>query len=140
MAQREKDRLYYEITKEKPFGSFQMLLVGGSAGSVTGFLIASLVGAYEGIEMDILVFVFLVASFLGFFFGAILMWFCLRYFGKLIADIPLVGEIPSINSFEETEDSSKPLISPEESPILGNEEEKGKSVDFVFPELSPDKQ
>jgi hypothetical protein len=137
MARREKDRLYYEITKEKPFGSFQMLLVGGGAGSVTGFLIASLLGAYEGIEMDVLVFVFLVASFLGFFFGAILMWLCLRYLGKFIADIPLAGEVPSITPLEET---SVPFTSSEESSILENEDGKGKSVDFVFPELSPDKQ
>ena len=137
MARREKDRLYYEITKEKPFGSFQMLLVGGSAGSVTGFLIASLAGAYEGMEMDILVFSFLVASLLGFFFGVILMWLCLNYFGKLIADIPLMGDASSITPPEETSPS---FVSPEESPILDNEEGKGKSVDFVFPELSPDKQ
>lgn len=137
MVRREKDRLYYEITKEKPFGSFQMLLVGGSAGSVTGFLIASLVGAYEGMEMDVLVLVFLVASFLGFFFGAILMWICLRYFGNLIADIPLPGENPANASLSET---SEPLVSSEVSPVLENETDKGKSVDFVFPELSPDKQ
>jgi hypothetical protein len=137
MAKREKDRLYYEITKEKPFGSFQMLLVGGSAGSVTGFLIASLVGAYEGMEMDVLVLAFLIASFLGFFFGAILMWLCLRYFGKLIADIPLAGESSSPAPSEETSES---FVSSEEHPVVENEADKGKSVDFVFPGLSPDKQ
>ncbi len=137
MARNEKGRLYYEITKEKPFGSFQMLLVGGSAGSITGFLIASLVGAYEGMEMDVLIFSFLVTSFLGFFFGVILMWLFLRYFGKLIADIPLIGDIPAVVPREE---SSKTVISSEESSIFGNEEGKGESVDFVFPELSPDKQ
>jgi hypothetical protein len=137
MARREKDRLYYEITKEKPFGSFQMLLVGGSAGSVTGFLIASLVGAYEGMEIDALVLVFLVSSFLGFFFGAILMWLCLRYFGKLIDDIPLAGEVAPSGPVEETSES---FVSAEKNMVTENEEEKGKSVDFVFPELSPDKQ
>ena len=70
MAKREKDRLYYEITRDKPFGTFQMLLVGGSAGSVVGFLITSLVGACAGMEMDALVLAFLVASFLGFLLGA----------------------------------------------------------------------
>jgi hypothetical protein len=137
MARREKDRLYYEITKEKPFGSFQMLLVGGSAGSVTGFLIASLVGAYEGMEMDTLVLIFLVSAFLGFFFGAILMWLCLRYFGKLIADIPLSGEVSTSGPLEETPES---FVSEEKNAGPENEEEKGKTVDFVFPELSPDKQ
>jgi hypothetical protein len=137
MARREKDRLYYEITKEKPFGSFQMLLVGGSAGSVTGFLIASLVGAYEGMEMDTLVLAFLVSSFLGFLFGAILMWLSLRYFGKLIADIPLAGEARSTVPQGETSES---FVSTEDNPVAENEEDKGKSVDFVFPELSPDKQ
>ena len=28
----------------------------------------------------------------------------------------------------------------QESPVVEDEEAKGKSVDFVFPELSPDKQ
>lgn len=137
MARQDKDRIYYEITKEKPFGHFQLLLVGGSAGSVTGFLIASLVGAYEGMEMDSLVLAFLVASLLGFVFGASLMWLFLHYFSKFVNELALTpGE------------SQKPEMEPEapleevvmEGPAVQNEDQKGQSVDFVFPEFSPDKQ
>jgi len=138
MARREKDRLYYEITREKPFGTFQMLLVGGSAGSVTGFLIASLVGAYEGLEMDSLVLVFLIASFLGFFFGALLMWLFLHYFSRLASEITLTTDNPTSPSLvDKGEPEAQTNV--EVNPVVDSEEEKGKSIDFVFPELSPDK-
>lgn len=136
MAKRAKDKLYYEITREKPYGSFQILMVGGAAGSVLGFLVISLVGAYEGTEMDTLVLAFLAASFLGFFFGLMLTWLSIHYFEKLIVVFPFDPQ------------KTQPLPSSEnvipleatETPILENDEAKGKSVDFVFPELSPDKQ
>jgi hypothetical protein len=137
MAKREKDRLYYEITREKPFGNFQMLLVGGASGSVLGFLIASLVGACAGMEMDALVLAFLVASFLGFFFGGIITWMILRYFGSLITDAALTGVEAA--KPQESEPPPADEIS-ETSPVLEEDASKGQSVDFVFPELSPDKQ
>jgi hypothetical protein len=143
MAKREKDRLYYEITREKPFGVFQTLMVGGSAGSVVGFLITSLVGACAGMDMDAVVLAFLISSFLGFFFGAIFTWLVVRYFSKWISDASLTGsktasppaeEIPPPGPEAETETVSDPSV------VSEDEETKGKSVDFVFPELSPDKQ
>lgn len=140
MAKREKDLLYYEITKEKPIGSFQILLVGGSAGSVMGFLIASLVGACAGIEMDTLVLVFLVSGFFGFFLGMVIMWFGLRYFGKLIPGTTEIGGKPDNSMTEETSSLTEPMDSAEAPIAVENDEAKGKSVDFVFPELSPDKQ
>lgn len=136
MAKRSKDKLYYEVTKEKPYGPFQMLMVGGSAGSVFGFLIASLVGAYEGMEVDGLVLSFLVASLLGFFFGFLLTWLFLHYFeGNL--PISLVTGAP-VEKLKENTDELTPES--EGSPVVEGDEAKGKSVDFVFPELSPDKQ
>jgi hypothetical protein len=140
MAKREKDRLYYEITKEKPYGSFQMLLVGGSAGSVLGFLIASLVGAYEGMVMDSLVFAFFMASFLGFFFGALVTWLALRYLEKFIPISTLLGRTAPSQPTMPSVSAEVDVPSAAESPVVENEEAKGKSVDFVFPELSPDKQ
>jgi hypothetical protein len=141
MAKREKDRLYYEITKEKPYGSFQMLLVGGSAGSVLGFLIASLVGAYEGMLMDSLVFAFFMASFLGFFFGALVTWLSLRYLEKFIPISTLLGRNAPPPQPTVPPAPAEVVASPAvESSVVENEEAKGKSVDFVFPELSPDKQ
>lgn len=143
MAKREKDRLYYEITREKPFGVFQTLMVGGAAGSVMGFLMASLVGALVGMEMDAVVLAFLAASFLGFFFGAVFTWLAVRYFGKWISDAALGGD--KLETGPEPEATlATPEMGMEESQDIGaeaeNDEAKGKSVDFVFPELSPDKQ
>jgi len=136
MAKKEKDRLYYEITKEKAYGNFQMYLVGGSAGSVLGFLIISLVGAYEGMEMDSLVLAFLVASFLGFFFGVMIMWIAITYIEKLIPTSSLTsGGVDASVPAE-----AAPLAESEAAPSVESEESKGKSVDFVFPELSPDNQ
>lgn len=136
MAKREKDKIYYEVTREKPFGTFHMLMVGGASGSVLSFLIVSLVGAYSGMEMDSLVLFFLVATFLGFFFGAMLVWLFQKYFEKNLNFSFLSGgveEKPAVTVGE-------PLPEPMESPVVEDEEAKGKSVDFVFPELSPDKQ
>ena len=136
MAKREKDRLYYEITKEKAYGHFQMLMVGGSAGSVLGFLMISLVGAYEGMEMDSLVLAFLVASFLGFFFGLFIMWIGITYVDKLIPGSVLNGGAPDAAAPVE----EAPLAESDAVPAAETDEAKGKSVDFVFPELSPDNQ
>lgn len=137
MAKRDKDKLYYEITREKPYGVFQMLMVGGSAGAVLSFLIVSLVGAYVGMEMDALILAFLAASFLGFFFGAVLTWLFIHYFEKWIPFSPLLGgrQVQSTPT-----DLAEVPVEPEASPVVEDEETKGKSVDFVFPELSPDKQ
>jgi hypothetical protein len=137
MAKKDKDRLYYEITKEKAYGSFQMLMVGGASGSVLGFLIISLVGAYEGMEMDSLVLAFLVASLLGFFFGLILMWLAMTYLEKLIPASALLGGLPTEAAPEEPVSFSE---APVETSVPEGEEAKGKSVDFVFPELTPDNQ
>ncbi len=143
MAKRVKDRMYYEITREKPFGHFQTLMVGGAAGSMAGFLIASLVGACSGLDMDTIVLAFLVASFLGFFFGGIFTWIALRYFGKWVSETSLPGapgapEIPAEASEQGLE--AVEGIPGETAPVDEGDEAKGKSVDFVFPELSPDKQ
>lgn len=138
MARQEKDRIYYEITKEKPFGQFQLLLVGGSAGSVVGFLIASLVGAYEGIEMDSLVLAFLVASLLGFFLGTGLMWSFLHYFGKFTNELSLTPTEAEREQAVEAETPSEEAAL--ESPVVEAEDSKGQSVDFTFPEFTPEKQ
>jgi hypothetical protein len=139
MAKREKDRLYYEVTKEKPFGMFQMVMVGGTAGSILAFLIVSLVGAYEGIEMDSLILAFLLSSLLGFFFGGLLMWLFIQWFDRWMPTSSLlgVGEPLKASEAEVVPISTQEV---ESSQVVDDEEAKGKSVDFVFPELSPDKQ
>jgi hypothetical protein len=135
MADRARDKQFYEITKEKPSGRYQILMVGGSAGSVLAFLVISLVGAYTGMALDSLVLSFLAASFLGFFLGGLLTWLSFSYFGKISKEF-------------EKESDEKTMVEPE--PIVeeniqtelspDTDENKGQSVDFVFPELSPDKK
>jgi len=117
--------------------------VGGAAGSVIGFLMASLVGALVGMEMDAVVLAFLVFSFLGFFFGAVFTWLAISYFGKWVSDAALGGGKTTPSPAEE-ETIPVPEMEGTEaqdiSAVAENDEDKGKSVDFVFPELSPDKQ
>ena len=144
MAKREKDKLFYEVTKEKPFGAFHILMVGGSAGSVLAFLIVSLVGAYEGIEIDTLVLLFLMASIIGFLFGSLLTWLGWRYLEEFIPVSALWGgtnapavEVPTP---EPQVQEIAPAAEAEKATVVEDEEGKGKSIDFIFPELSPDKQ
>ena len=141
MAKRDKNKLFYEVTKERPLGSFHVLMVGGSAGSVLAFLVVSLVGAYEGVGIDSLVFAFLVASILGFLFGALLSWFAWRYFDEWVPVSALWGGTPEKPIPAEMAGApAPPAVEAEPNPVVEDEEAKGKSVDFVFPELSPDKQ
>ena len=135
MADRSKDKQFYEITKEKPSGRYQILMVGGSAGSVLAFLVISLIGAYTGMALDSLVLCFLAASFLGFFLGGLLTWLAFSYFGKMSKE----SEKDSVNT---TMVEQEPVIEENAQPenSLDIDENKGQSVDFVFPELSPDKK
>jgi len=133
MAKREKDKIYYEVTKERPLGTFHLLLVGGAAGSVLSFLIVTLVGAYAGMDLDGLVLFFLISNFSGFLFGAGIVWLALKYLEPRISDSLLIGR--KVSAVPEPME----VVPLQESPIVEDEEAKGKSVDFVFPELSPDK-
>ena len=146
MPKRQKDRMYYEITKEKPLSTFHLLLAGGAAGSILAFLIVSLLGACVGMEMDALVLAFLIASFLGFFFGAFLTWLAQRYLGNFVSRAAGLGS-PDEESLSQQAPVSMEVSETGEIPAdlapptaVEGEEDKGKSVDFVFPELSPDKQ
>jgi hypothetical protein len=144
MAKKDKDRLYYEVTKERPYNTFQMLMMGGSAGSVLAFFIVSLIGAYEGTEMDSLVLAFLLASFLGFFVGAYFMWFVINRLESLLPIANLldgtVSKIPSEIISPSVSEVAPPIVKEDTSTAIENDDTKGKSIDFVFPELSPDKQ
>ena len=144
MAKRDKNRLYYEVTKERPYNTFQLLMMGGSAGSVLAFFIVSLIGAYEGTDMDSLVLAFLLASFIGFFFGAFVTWTFINRLDNLLSIASLLDGVST------TACPAQPVVSEaiseptetidETNSAVGGEENKGKSIDFVFPELSPDKQ
>jgi hypothetical protein len=134
MAKNEKGKLYYEIVDDKPFDSFQILLIGGSVGAVLAFLITSIVCTYNAISMDVLLFNFFVASFFGFLIGVLLTLIFVKNFSNFI----VASSLMNLDHAESTE-----AIRVDHADVskenLVDDESKGQSVDFVFPELSPDK-
>ncbi len=135
MAKNNKGKQFYIVTREKPVGKAYLLLMGGSMGAIVSFFIVSVLGTFYGTEMDDLVFFFIIFCILGFFVGGFLTWFFVLYFSKVVAASSVVPiEKPS----EETPVQAMET-SDLESVMPDDETEKGQSVDFVFPELSPDK-
>ncbi len=126
----------YEITRERPTGSFGLLLSGGAAGTVFLFLVTLLIGAYAGISLDNLIFYFLLSGFAGFILGAGVTWIIIRYFGEIIHFSSLVPSAAAAAS-----QPAEPETPMETEPVVEEgSEEKGKSVDYVFPEFSPENQ
>lgn len=136
MTDRSKIKQYYEITREKPFGLFRVYMVSGSVGSAFGFLIATMIGAYQALPMDSLVLAFLSASFIGFIIGTIIIWLFLHYFNHFINEKDFWPSVPT-NTIKNTE---KEVINPTTTTIVNDGTDKGKTIDFTFPEFSPDKQ
>jgi len=135
MAKRDKKN-EYELTKEKPAGSLGMLLSGAAAGSVFLFLVFLLIGAYGGLSLDNLIFYFLIAGLFGFALGGGVTWLLIRYFGEIVHFSGLVGPVAS--PAPAPEPLNEEAAAPEESGVV--EDGKGKSVDYVFPEFSPENQ
>jgi hypothetical protein len=131
MAKNNKGKQFFEVTREKPIGKGYVLLMGGSVGSAVSFFVVSVLGSFYGTAMDNLVFYFILSSILGFFVGGLATWFFILYFSKIVS----AGSGPSVEK--------NPVQSVEtdfpESVLPSEDGEKGQSVDFVFPELSPDK-
>jgi hypothetical protein len=134
MAKDKKGKVFYNVTKEKPSGKSQILLAGASGGAVISFFMVSVMGSLYGIEMDNLVFYFILSCIVGFFIGGLLTWLFVRNFSKVVsASEMLMPEAPAMKPSLEPQPESN---SESAVPV---EEDKGQSVDFVFPELSPDK-
>jgi len=134
MAKNNKGKLFYEVTREKPMGKSQVLLMGSSVGAVVSFFIVSFLGSLYGIEMDNLVFYFILSSIVGFFVGGFLTWLFVLNFSKVVSATSVLSlEASNVKPEAESQSTSNP------ESVISAEEEKGQSVDFVFPELSPDK-
>lgn len=135
----KKNKNIYEVTKEKPAGSFGLLISGGASGTVFLFLVTLLLGAYSGMSLDNLIFVFLLSGFLGFFLGMGLTWIIIRYFGEVLNLSSLVEPAGLRKTEAPVPEPEMPDTTTE--PVVSMEEEaKGKSVDYVFPEFSPENQ
>jgi hypothetical protein len=131
MAKNNKGKQFFEVTREKPTGKGYVLLMGGSVGSAVSFFIVSVLGSFYGIGMDDLIFYFILSSIFGFFVGGFLTWLFVLYFSK-VASASFVSSAEEVQAQSVETSSSESVMAVEES-------EKGQSVDFVFPELSPDK-
>jgi hypothetical protein len=129
------DKNTYEITREKPEGSFGLLISGGACGTVFLFLVTLLIGAYAGMSLDNLIFYFLLSGFAGFLFGAGATWIIIRYFGEIVHFSNLAQPMAAAAPPEEAEPQPET-----ETPVEEGSEGKGKSVDYVFPEFSPENQ
>jgi hypothetical protein len=134
MAKDKKGNLFYEVTREKPVGKLQILLMGGSVGTVVSLFIVAVVGSFYGTGMDDLVFFFILSGIFGFFVGGFLIWFFIHSFSKAVA--VSFGE-PKKKNEEKIE--NQPAAANSEPVVLAEDAAKGQSVDYVFPEISPDK-
>ena len=134
----KKDKNTYEITKERPAGSLGLLISGGAAGTVFLFLVFLMIGAYAGMGLDNLIFYFMIAGFFGFLFGTGVTWLLIRYFGEMVHLSGLVGPVAK----SQPEPAPEAMEAPAEEPAASvlEEDAKGKSVDYVFPEFSAENQ
>jgi len=135
MAKDKETGKLYEITKERPATSFEMVLSVGSIGAAVGFFMTLVVGACTAtFTLDGLLLVSLVFSVTGFGLGLLVGWLILKYLGDLlnIIAVPKAAELTKPSSVAGGEAVAETAVM--------NEVDKGNSVDYVFPELSPDNQ
>lgn len=134
MAKEKETGKLYEITKERPATPFEMILSVGSIGAAIGFFMTLVVGACTAtFTLDGLLLVSLVFSVVGFLLGLLVGWLILRYLGDLLNAIthPKTTATPMAAGMENPVDSSA---------AGSGSEVRAQSVDYVFPELSPDNQ
>jgi hypothetical protein len=135
MPDHKNGKQFYELTREKPYGIFHMILVGGTACAVLAFLMVSLIGAYEGLPIDSIILAFLTAVLLGFLTGGVMTWLGIKYIGPILEKM----DQEKIDTLSENL-ILEPAIPLDSSAPIESSEEKGQTVDFVFPEISPDQQ
>lgn len=136
MASNKKNAKYYEITKERKASRWEVTLSVGAIGAALGFFTALLAGACsQSATLDTIVVVSLLATVLGFAIGLLAAWVFQKYFGNLLEQVARP---------EDTQGT------PEQSPVgapaavsdkpAAPADDKGQSVDYVFPEFSPDQR
>ena len=133
MPKDKKGQIYYDVTKDKGQDISHLLLVGGSVGAALSFFVISVLGALNGMEMNDWVFYFILSAIIGFLLGAVATLVFVRFFIKVVSS--------SMATEPAAPTASAPIATSTEgpNPVVPTEEDKGQSVDFVFPELTPDK-
>jgi hypothetical protein len=135
MAKEKETGKLYEITRERPATPFEMVISVGSIGAAVGFFMTLVVGACTAsFTMDGLLLVSLVFSVVGFGVGLLVGWLILKYLGDLLNAITQPKSTVVKTSFAQTNAAVPP------DAAVVSWEDKGQSVDYVFPELSPDNQ
>jgi len=127
----KKGAKYYEVTKERRASSWEIVLSVGAIGATLGFFTALLVGACsQSATLDTILVVALTATLLGFGLGILASWIFRKYFGDLLAQVtqPLPAPSPAVSAPD-------PAPVEAEAPV---EPGKGQTVDYVFPEFTPD--
>jgi phosphate/sulfate permease len=108
----------------------------GAIGAALGFFTALLAGACsQSATLDSIVVVSLMATVLGFGIGLLVSWVFQRYFGNLLEQVSKPASSTSIPSPE----SDGAQVSAPDATSTPTED-KGQSVDYVFPEFSPDQR
>jgi len=137
MAPKDKKNVkYYEVTKERKASTWEITLSVGAIGATLGFFTALLAGSCsQSATLDSIVVVSLLATVLGFGIGLLVSWVFQRYFGNLLEQVSKPSVSTSVPSPEgdATQTASVEAV-PSET------ENKGQSVDYVFPEFSPDQR
>jgi len=129
----KKNGKYYEVTKERKASTWEVVLSVGAIGAALGFFTALLAGSCsQSATLDSIVVISITATLLGFAIGILVAWVFLKYFGNLLD--PISQTKVSDGSMSTMSPSSE--ASQEAAPAP--DEDKGQSVDYVFPEFSPD--
>ncbi len=126
----KKGAKYYEVTKERRASSWEIILSVGAIGATLGFFTALLVGACsQSATLDTILVVALTATLLGFGLGILASWIFRKYFGELLTQVtqPLQAPTPPVSE-----------TPPEAVVVEATVEPKGQTVDYVFPEFTPD--
>jgi len=129
MAQKAKGKLFYQVSKEAAVENSGIYGMGGAAGVVVCLFLALLLGDFLALSLDTILFAVVISVFLGFGAVAFLAWLIASGFKGVFPSPPsLLGK----NEVSVGDESRQ-------RPVVGKEE-KGRSVDFVFPEFSPEKR
>jgi phosphate/sulfate permease len=135
-AKDKKNGKYYEVTKERRASTWEITLSVGAIGATLGFFTALLAGACsQSATLDSIVVVSLLATILGFGIGLLVSWVFQRCFGNLLDQVT-----KPVSSTSETVPENDGMQTSTPEPAPAETEEKGQSVDYVFPEFSPDQR
>jgi hypothetical protein len=142
MAGKDKTKgKYYEVTKERKASTWEITLSVGAIGAALGFFTALFAGACsQSATLDYIVVISLLATVLGFGIGLLVSWLFQKYFGNLLEQVskPIVATQGSSIQGETAQASPANAVDTNAAP--SETEEKGQSVDYVFPEFSPDQR